>query len=342
MSQKLWKHRGDALIKKHWRVFPDLATLHSVSVLKLLLFLRRVSQIVSFRNINDSKMSAAALIVLFEKAVFMIRSRSTNKIRNSNPTEKRGQAASVAVDVCLSPPATCGQQPPCRSSGKAEEDLRTYSRVSASFFWNSSSDSWLRRFLFRRLRREIDNNNNIKSNKGIKKIVHTEVVHMQDWTGAGSHSLSSSFRSSKAPRSTRLIWLSIRWLQTQTAQTENHQREKKLQKLQKKKVCSRVKSSSLLLVVSRQVSISLQNGQNLNSATNKNGNENNTWISKKKKITKDWDKVFDIEKISQCVVTWPVISNKWPLWINSRPLPLSFILCCQGERCRINENRSNT
>lgn len=123
----------------------------------------------SFRNINDSKMSAAALIVLFEKAVFMIRSRSTNKIRNSNPTEKRGQAASVAVDVCLSPPATCGQQPPCRSSGKAEEDLRTYSRVSASFFWNSNSDSWLRRFLFRRLRREIDNNNNIKSNKGIKK-----------------------------------------------------------------------------------------------------------------------------------------------------------------------------
>lgn len=205
-------------------------------------------------------MSAAVLIVLFEKADFMIRSRSTNKIRNSNPTEKRGQAASE--DVCLSPPATCGQQPPCRSSGKEEEVLRTYSRVSASFFWNSSSDSWLRRFLFRRLRREIDNNN-IKSNKGIKKIVHTEVVHMQDWTGAGSHSLSSSFRSSKAPRSTRLIWFSIRWLET--AQTENRQR-KRNQENYEKMVCSRVKSSGLLLVVSSQVSICLRNGQNLNSA----------------------------------------------------------------------------
>lgn len=34
-------------------------------------------------------MSAAVLIVLFEKADFMIRSRSTNRIRNSNPTEKK-------------------------------------------------------------------------------------------------------------------------------------------------------------------------------------------------------------------------------------------------------------
>lgn len=77
------------------------------------------------------------------------------EVRTESETQiqlkKRGQAASV--DVCLSPPATCEQQPPCRSSGKEEEVLRTYSRVSASFFWNSSSDSWLRRFLFRRLRR---------------------------------------------------------------------------------------------------------------------------------------------------------------------------------------------
>lgn len=276
----------------------------------------------------------------------MIRSRSTNRIRNSNPTEKRGQAASV--DACLSPPATCGQQPPCRSSGKEEEVLRTYSRVSASFFWNSSSDSWLRRFLFRRLRREIDDNNNIKSNKGKKKkIVHTEVVHMQDWTGAGSHSLSSSFRSSKAPRSTRLIWFSIRWLPTETAQTENRQR-KRNQKNYEKMVCSRVKSSSLLLVVGSQVSICLRNGQNLNSAKQLKSVMKKKHLNfKKKKITKDWNKIFNIEKISQklfflihttlglmCAVTWPVISNKWPLWINSRPLPSSFIQCCQGDRCQ--------
>lgn len=270
------------------------------------------------------------------------------EVRTESETQiqlkKRGQAASV--DVCLSPPATCGQQPPCRSSGKEEEVLRTYSRVSASFFWNSSSDSWLRRFLFRRLRREIDNNN-IKSNKGIKKIVHTEVVHMQDWTGAGSHSLSSSFRSSKAPRSTRLIWFSIRWLPTETAQTENRQR-KRNQKNDEKMVCSRVKSSSRLLVVSSQVSICLRNGQNLNSAKQLKIEMKKKHLNFKKKITKDWNKIFDIEIISQkhffffihttlglmCAVTWPVISNKWPLWINSRPLPSSFIQCCQGDRCQ--------
>lgn len=36
--------------------------------------------------------------------------------------------------------------------------LWTYSRVSASFFWNSSSESWLRRFLLRRLQRQKQKN----------------------------------------------------------------------------------------------------------------------------------------------------------------------------------------
>lgn len=41
---------------------------------------------------------------------------------------------------------------------KHNEETETHSRVSASFFWNSSSGSWLRRFLFRRLQRHKQTN----------------------------------------------------------------------------------------------------------------------------------------------------------------------------------------
>lgn len=179
-----------------------------------------------------------------ESRVHDLQPKYEKKQKLKSKWKKEDEAVSVAVDVCLSPPAARGQRPPCRSSGKEEEVLRTYSRVSASFFWNSSSDSWLRRFLFRRLWRENDDDDT-KGNSRIENclLTLTEVMHMQDRTGAGSHSLSSSFRSSKAPRSTRLIWFSIRWLQTETTQTEDHQRRTDshfTKKRGRNVVCSRV------------------------------------------------------------------------------------------------------